>query len=300
MLALSIVIPVAKEGEDIYDRVHLFDRKLKDLSMKYGFLYEIIVVTDVFHKPTLKALMKLAMERTVKCFLLSTRIGKGGSIKNAILFAKGDLIILLDADLPISPEVVYKASLIATKKGVDLLIANRVYREHKFLRQVLSIAYNLIVNILFRTKIKDHQAGFKIFTKKAARIILAGRTRSEGFAYDTEVIVWAKKHSLMSTTVNVVWNECRKESTLPIFRALITMMIDLVLLRLLSISNKYVALKRIPIGHIIDLSCQCIRGYEYMTIVNVSGFKKYIFSLLRLFYIALIAGSKNEYTLDKS
>ncbi|MEM2511435.1 MAG: hypothetical protein QXY40_11425, partial [Candidatus Methanomethylicia archaeon] len=80
----------------------------------------------------------------------------------------------------------------------------------------------------------------------------------------------------------------------------IMMMLDLVLLRLLSISSKYVALKRISIGHVIDLSCQCIRGYEYMTIVNVSGFKKYLFALLRLFYIALIAGNKNEYTLDKS
>ncbi|MEM2628137.1 MAG: glycosyltransferase, partial [Ignisphaera sp.] len=252
MLTLSIVIPVAKEGDDIYDRVRLFDRKLRDLSMKYGFLYEIIVVTDVFHKPTLKALIKLAMERKVKCFLLTTRIGKGGSIKNAILFAKGDLIIILDADLPISPEVVYKASLIATKRGVDLLIANRVYREHKFLRRVLSIAYNLVVNVLFRTKIKDHQAGFKILSKKAARVILIGRTRSEGYAYDTEVIVWAKKHNLIFTTVNVVWNECRRESTLPIFRALIMMMLDLVLLRLLSISSKYVALKRISIGHVID------------------------------------------------
>lgn len=300
MVTLSIIIPVAKEGEDIYNRVSLFAKRLRDLSMKYGFQYEIIIVTDVFHKSTVKALIKLAMERIASCFLLTTRIGKGGSIKNAVLFAKNDLIILLDADLPIPPEVIYKASLIVIRKKVDLLIANRVYRKHSFLRQLLSLAYNLVVNILFRTEIRDHQAGFKILSRKAARIILVGRTRSEGFAYDTEIIVWAKKHNLMFVTLDVIWNECRKESTLPIFRALLTMILDLVLLRLLSISGKYVALKRIPIGRIIDLGCRCFRGYEYMTIVNVSGIKKYIFSLLRLFYIALIARGKNENTVDKS
>lgn len=300
MPMISIIIPVAREGEDLYNRISLFNEKLKILSLKYGFRYEIIVVTDVFHQPTIKALMKLVIERIAICFILTARIGKGGSIKNVIPFAKGDLIVLLDADLPVSSEMIYKVSSIAFRKGVDLLIASRVYREHTILRRMLSIAFNAIVNQLFRTKLNDHQAGFKILSKKAARIILIGRTRSEGFAYDTEVIVWAKKHNLRFMTIKVVWKECRKKPVFSMFRGLLTMVLDLVLLMLFSISGKYIALKRIPIGHVIDLSCRCVRCYEYMTVVNVSGFKKYIFSLLRLLYTALIVGIKNENTLDKS
>lgn len=296
---ISIIIPVAREGEDLYNRISSFDKRLKILFPEYGFRYEIIVVTDVFHRPTIKALMKLATEKIAICLVLTTRVGKGGSIKNVIPFARGDLIVLLDADLPVTPEMICNVSSIAFRKGADLLIANRVYRDHGILRRILSIAYNSIVNWLFQTRLSDHQAGFKILSKRAARIILVGRTRSEGFAYDTEAIVWAKKHKLRFMSVKVIWKECRGKSVFSTFRGLLSMAIDLALLRLLTISGKHLALKRVPVGHVIDLSCRCIRCHEYMTVVSVSGLKRYIFSLLRLIYIALIVGIKNEDTVDK-
>jgi len=286
-MMVSIVIPVAREGEALYDRIYALSSSLKALSTMYGFLYEILLVSDIFHPPTVRAMMRLAKRGVAKCLFLSHRIGKGGSIKNAIPFAHGDYIVLLDADIPVSADTISRLVLLATKSRLDLLIANRIYRTHGLLRRVLSVAYNSLVNLFFRTGLKDHQAGFKILSRRAADIILVGRTRTDGLAYDTEIIVWAKRHGMKYKAVNVVWREQRRDSTIPPLRALLTMLADLIVLRLLTIGRKYLALQKLTIGEIIELGNIHRVGQEFMTVVRASGPKKYLFNILQKLYIVV-------------
>jgi len=283
----SIIIPVAKEGEDLYHRIRSFTNTLSDLAKKHNFQYEVILVSDVYHTPTIKAMMKLSKQNIAKCLLLTRRIGKGGSIKNAVPYTHGDIIVLLDADIPISTEILYKAISLTAKFKLDLLVANRVHRTHTLPRRILSIAYNNLVNLLFRTGLQDHQAGFKILHRKAAEIVLMKRTRTDGLAYDTEIIVWAKKHGLKYRAINVIWEEQRTGSTIPPIRALLTMLADLIMLRLLTIGEKYVALQKLIIGRTIELNNIRTIGHEFMTVIRASGFKKYILDFLRKLYIAV-------------
>ena len=286
-MMVSVVIPVAKEGGALYDRVYSLCRAFNNLAGVYGFLYEVILVSDVFHLPTVKAMMRLAKEGVARCLLLTRRIGKGGSIKNAIPYTRGNYVVLLDADIPVEPSIIHQAVLLATKLGIDLLIANRVHRTHSLLRRVLSIAYNTLVNLFFRTGLRDHQAGFKILSRRAAEVILTRRTRIDGLAYDTEVIVWAKKHGFKYRAVNVVWREQREGSTIPPLRALVTMLADLALLRLITLARKYVALQKLVIGKVIDLSNIHTIGREFMTVMRASGPKKHLLDILRKLYIAV-------------
>jgi len=284
---VSIVIPVAKEGEALYERILSFYKSLNTISKDYGILFEVVLVTDVLHIPTLRALIKLGKEGIARSLLLTHRIGKGGSIKNAVPYTHGEYIVLLDADIPISPKTIVNAVLLASRYKLDLLIANRVYRSHGVFRKILSIAYNTLVNIFFRTGLCDHQAGFKILSRRAAKIILVGRTRTDDLAYDTEVIVWAKRHGFKYRVINVVWIEQRQKSTIPSMRALLTMLADIVMLRLLTIARKYIALQRLVIGHIIELNSMHTMGLEFMTVVNASGLKRYLLDILRKLYIAI-------------
>jgi len=286
-MLVSIVIPVAKEGEDLYDRICSFDDNLKTIFTKHGFKYEILLVSDVYHPPTIKAMVKLANQGIARSLLLTKRIGKGGSIKNAIPYTKGDLIALLDADIPITVETLTKAITFMITENIDLLIANRTHRTHSLTRRTLSTAYNNLVRLLFRTGLKDHQAGFKILTKKAAITILTKRTRTDGLAYDTEIIVWAKKHGYKYQTINVTWKEQRKSSTIPPIRAILTMLADLIMLRLLTLGKKYVALQHLTIGNIIELSSTHTIGQEFMTVIEASGPKKHLLNILRKAYITI-------------
>ena len=293
-MMLSIIIPVAREGMILYDRIRLFQKELKKLAREYHFQSEIILVSDVLHVPTIKAMKMLAEQRIAKCFLLTRRIGKGGSIKNIIPYSRGDYLVLLDADLPVSVETVVKAAFLASKSRIELLVANRVYREHALIRRVLSIGYNALVIILFRTGLKDHQAGFKILSRRTAEIILRRRTRTDGLTYDTEIIVWARKHGFKTKIINVIWKEIRASSNILPLRAMLTMLADLIMLRLTSIRMKYVALQAIPIGRIIELSMVKTVGKEFTTMIKTSGLKKYILDVLRKLYLIVAFRRRQE------
>ena len=293
-MMLSIIIPVAREGLTLYDRIRLFQKELEKLAREYRFQSEIILVSDVLHAPTIKAMKMLAEQRIAKCFLLTRRIGKGGSIKNIIPYSRGDYLVLLDADLPVSVEIVVKAAFIASKSRAELLVANRVYREHALIRRILSIGYNALVDILFRTGLKDHQAGFKILSRRAAEIILRRRTRTDGLTYDTEVIVWARKHGFKTKIINVVWKEVRASSNIPPLRAMLTMLADLIMLRLTSIGIKYVALQALLVGKIIELSTMKTIGEEFITVIRASGLKKYVLDVLRKLYLIVAFRRKQE------
>jgi len=286
-MMISIVIPVGKEGENLYERMLQLHDLVKVSFGKLNFSHEIVLISDVFHVPTLKAMMRLAKQNIARCLFLTRRIGKGGSIKNAIPHTHGDYIVLLDADIPIPIDTISKAILLTIRHGIDLLIANRVYRTHSLLRRTLSTAYNTIVNILFRTGLQDHQAGFKVLNRKAAKIILAGRTRTDGLAYDTEVIVWAKRHRLKYIAINVIWREKREGSTIPPLRAILTMSTDLVILKLLTLARKYVALQKTTIGRIIELGSLHKVGQEFITMIKASGLKKHLLNPLRKLYIII-------------
>ena len=283
----SIIVPVAKEGEDLYDRISTLSKGIMAISEGSDNTFEFIIVTDMYHKTTLKALAKLSKDGMAMSLLLTKRIGKGGSIKNAVRYAKGKYIVLLDADTPVPPKTIVNAVRLADKKEIDLLIANRVYRSHGSLRKFLSTAYNTLVDILFRTRLKDHQAGFKVLSNRVAKIILSGRTRTDGLAYDTEIIVWIKKHKRKHATINVIWQEKRDGSNIPPIRALLTMLADLIMLRFLTIGNRYTALHRTVIGKIIDLKTFSIIGPEFMTIIKAGGITEKILSVLRKLYLAV-------------
>ena len=279
----TIIVPVANEGSNLYARVQALNDALSSMPID-GF--EIILVTDFAYPPTVDVMKRIAKQGIANCFLLTKRIGKGGSIKNVIPYAKGDTFVLLDADMPVDAETLSKALAMMANDRLDLLIANRVYRMHGLLRRVLSTSYNNVCRFLFRTGVKDHQAGFKILSRRAASI-LASLVRTDGLLYDTELIVWIKRFKLSFQTINVVWREKREGSTIMPLRALLTMLADMILLRLLTFGGKYAALQRLSIGKIINLSNMNMVGQEYITVIRASGFKKQILNVLRKLYMAV-------------
>ena len=291
-MLISIIVPVAREGEDLHDRIRLLDNMLSSIASTHNISYEILLVTDVPHKPTLKAMMRLAKQGIARSFLLTRRIGKGGSVKNVVPYARGDVIVLLDADIPIRRDALSKALATIINKNLDLLVANRIHRPHGLIRRILSIAYNNLVRLLFRTGLRDHQAGFKILSRRAA-LILTRFTRTDGLGYDTELIVWAKKHKLSYHAMDMIWHEKREQSTIPPFRAILTMLADLIVLRLLTIGRKYVALQRQKVGRMIELPALKVIDQEHATAIKVSGLKRILFNMLRKIYL-IIAFSKRH------
>jgi len=138
------------------------------------------------------------------------RIGKGGTIKAALSKAKGDIIVIMDADLATDLRHIRELTgTIETERA--LIIGERNVHDRLtqgYTRTILSLGYNSVVRLLFRTGVADHQCGFKGLRNADARVLFE-QVVDDGFLFDTELILRAKKFGLPIKRIPVNWKERR-------------------------------------------------------------------------------------------
>ena len=203
---VSIILPAYNEASRIERCIHEVARAVHSFSGSY----EIIVTEDGSTDGSEKILANLS-QRNPKLLLLhsDTRLGKGKAIKKALASAKGDIIVFMDVDLSTSLKYLQQIVKLSQKhRGVA--IGSRHVNDSKvrrsFSRTLFSLSYNLFVRLLFRDGVHDHQCGFKAMSREVAAVVL-NKTASDGFFFDTEMILWCKKLGFPVIEVGVEWTE---------------------------------------------------------------------------------------------
>jgi hypothetical protein len=131
-----------------------------------------------------------------------------------------DLYVFMDtdlaADLSTLPVLIEKV-----QGGYDVVTGSRYCEGARVsrppLRMLTSLVYNWLVNQTFRDNIRDHQCGFKAFSRRAVRGLLP-KTRETTWFWDTEVLVLALRLGYMVAEVPVTWTETKLRRT-PIWRS---------------------------------------------------------------------------------
>jgi dolichyl-phosphate beta-glucosyltransferase len=202
----SIIIPAYNEAA----------RLGKTLDRVLGYVAserwdaEIIVVNDGSRDRTPDLVREYAKANT--CLRLVENPGnhgKGYSVRNGMLNAKGEILLFSDADLssPIEEAPKLFAALVT---GADVAIGSRWLRpetqtqRQSLLRQFYGRLYNLILRILLGLNFKDTQCGFKAFTSAAAQKIFPSQ-RIERWGFDPELLYLARKAGLEVVEVPVAW-----------------------------------------------------------------------------------------------
>ncbi len=165
--------------------------------------------------------------------------GKGYAVRSGMLRAKGDFACYMDADLSTEPAAIAESiALLEKHPGVSMIAGDRrdigslITRNPGKSRPMLSHVFNLAARILFPRGIKtrDTQCGFKMFRAAAARAIFE-RARLDGFAFDVEVFLLARRLGLGVLTMPVRWTDA-PHSTVRALRHGAQMFRDLIRLRL--------------------------------------------------------------------
>jgi glycosyltransferase involved in cell wall biosynthesis len=199
--------------------------------------YEIVVMEDGSTDGTDKIAASLAeLNPKIRFLHFPMRLGKGKAIKNAFDVAKGNIMVLLDADL--ATRLDYLPSLVKTiEERGGMVVGSRFASGASVTRPVsrtlFSLIYNLLIRLLFRDGIHDHQCGFKAFSRDLT-MELKNKTVTDGFFIDTEFIVNAKKLGYPITEIAVAWAEPRGrgESKVRPLREALKMSFELLRLRL--------------------------------------------------------------------
>ena len=206
---ISILLPAYNEAAQIEECVLQVEAAVRSFSKSY----EIIVSEDGSTDGTDVIVAKLA-KHNPNLFLLHsiTRLGKGKGIKNALSFSRGRIITFMDVDLATDLDCLPTLLRVVKENGGMAIGSRHVKRsvvQRRASRTLFSLTYNLFVRLLFLDGIHDHQCGFKTMSREVAEVVL-NNSKSDGYFFDTEMIVRCKKLGYPVVEVPVCWAERNK------------------------------------------------------------------------------------------
>jgi glycosyltransferase involved in cell wall biosynthesis len=207
---ITIILPAYNE----VSRIEKSIREVQNAVSSFSDSYEIIVAEDGSTDGTETIMAALAESNSHLSLLHSpVRLGKGKAIKSAVHSANGDVIVFMDVDLATSLKHLPKIVKLA-QANRGMAIGSRHLRNSRVQRRIsrtlFSLTYNLVVRLLFHDGIHDHQCGFKAMTRQVAEVLLA-ETKSDGFFFDTEMILRCRKRGFPVAEVGVEWSETVKK-----------------------------------------------------------------------------------------
>ncbi|HXI12327.1 MAG TPA: dolichyl-phosphate beta-glucosyltransferase [Thermoanaerobaculia bacterium] len=228
--SVSIIIPAYNEAARIGDTIR---RLLAYRHEPDAGILEIIVVDDGSRDGTTSIVKSMQAEPALRLISYGANAGKGYAIRRGVVEAKGDLILLSDADLstPIEELVLLRHAL----KTADIAIGSRAIDPAKVrikqnkLRRRLGITFNRLLKVVTGLPFGDTQCGFKLLPREAARKIFSIAT-IDRFAYDVEMLMIAKSAGYSVAEVPVLWFNS-ENSRVRIVRDSLRMFIDVLLIR---------------------------------------------------------------------
>ena len=173
---------------------------------------EIVVVDDGSRDQTAEVVETLGRQ-TSRLRLLRNpgNRGKGYSVRNGMLEARGEWILFSDADLSAPIEELAKLIDAAKAKNARIAIGSRALDRSLIgvhqsrWREVSGIVFNVVMRALTGLPFADTQCGFKLYHREAARIVFS-RQRLEGFGFDVEDLYIARVKGVPTVEVPVRWN----------------------------------------------------------------------------------------------
>lgn len=240
---LSIIIPAYNEQKRIADTLFA----VKAYLAKQPYTSEVIVVDDGSTDYTTEVIKTVdiygseIMDQTVSVVMENVKnVGKGFSVARGMLKAQGSIILFTDADLATPIDEVEKF-LPYFDEGYDVVIGSRRMEESQvekkpFYRDLMSIGFNALVQLLAVRGIHDTQCGFKAFRRDVAHDI-ARLQRTYRFGFDVEQLYIASKRGYRIHEVPVRWVH-QDGSTVSPVRDSLAMVADVVRIRSLHAGLK--------------------------------------------------------------
>jgi dolichyl-phosphate beta-glucosyltransferase len=202
----SIVVPAFNESE----RVSKSLESILEFLDREAWNAEVVVVNDGSRDNT-AGIVRSYMQRDPRVLLLENpgNRGKGYSVRNGMLHARGEMLLFTDADLS-SPIQETLKLVAAIREGADVAIGSRWVRpemmteRQSLIRQLFGRIFNWLLRLILGLPYRDTQCGLKAFTRQAALEIFP-RQRIERWGFDPELLFLASRMQLRTVEVPVAW-----------------------------------------------------------------------------------------------
>lgn len=192
----SILLPTYNEVDNLPIIVWLIVKYMD----KSGFDYEIIIIDDASPDGTLEAAKQLQAIYGDSKIVLKPRSGKlglGTAYIHGMKYARGDFVIIMDADLSHHPKFI--PQFIRAQQAGDLDIVSGTRYEGAggvygwdFRRKLISRGANFLTQLLLRPGASDLTGSFRLYRKRVLDELVK-RCVSRGYVFQMEMIVRARQ-----------------------------------------------------------------------------------------------------------
>ena len=198
-LSLSVVIPCYNERETIQDIVE----RVKAV----GLATEIIIVDDGSTDGTREILHNLQDDPLLHIIYHERNQGKGAALRTGFAAAKGDVLLIQDADLEYDPRD-YPALLRPIQEGITKVVYGSRFRGGPtktmfFWNMLANRLLTLMTNILYNTILSDMETCYKVFRREVVQEI---PLRARGFEFEPEITAKILKRGYRIYEVPISYN----------------------------------------------------------------------------------------------
>jgi glycosyltransferase involved in cell wall biosynthesis len=196
---LSVVIPVYNEVGNIGEIL----KRVQSTKLAK----EIIVVDDGSQDGTRTVLQKLNGKKRVRVILHERNQGKGAAVVTGLKAAKGDILLIQDADLEYDPRD-YPTLLQPIEEGLaDVVYGSRFlgapHRVTMFWHMIANKMLTFMTNILYNTILTDMETGYKVFRRE---VIEGMSIRAKRFDFEPEFTAKVLKRKYRIFEVPISFN----------------------------------------------------------------------------------------------
>ena len=184
---LSIIVPVFQQEKTIADDLTTINHTLSHIR----YDYEIIAIVDGTNVDNSFSIIKRLRIPKLKVYGLKKNHGKGYTVRYGIGKTKGDYVAFIDAGMEIDSNGIsmilehmewYNADIIAASKRHPASLVN-----YPLDRRIVSFLAQTFARLFLGIKIRDTQAGLKIFKRKVL-VKVFPRLLVKNYAFDLEIL----------------------------------------------------------------------------------------------------------------
>ena len=206
---VSVIIPAYRQEKTILKDI----RNIDDVMSKTRFNYEVIVVVDgYFLDRTFENASKIR-RKNVRVLGYKNNKGKGYAIRYGMARSKGDYIVFIDAGMDIDPNGISLILEHLEWYDADIMVGSKRHPASKInypsIRKIYSWGYYLFVKTLLGVRVRDTQAGLKVFKREVLEKVLP-RLLVKEFAFDIEILAVSRYlgfNKIYESPIYLNWDE---------------------------------------------------------------------------------------------
>ena len=185
MPLLTIVVPAFNEERTI---IELIDAVLA-APLPESVEREVVVVDDASADGTIEQLARYADDRRVRVFRQPVNRGKGAALRRGFAEARGELVVIQDADLEYDPREYARLLAPILERKADVVYGSRfmggdAHRVLFFWHMVGNRLLTLLSNVTTNLNLTDMETCYKMFRREVLERI---ELEEDRFGFEPEI-----------------------------------------------------------------------------------------------------------------